>query len=83
MSTAVDTADVKIKVPSVENPELSKTKVLPNLDNMVLHALPTARRFFLVLASTFPVCSASFFSKSSALILTALVLNAVFCVGQR
>ena len=45
MSTAVDTADAKIKVPSVENLELSK--VLPNLDNIALHALPTAGRFLL------------------------------------
>ena len=59
------TADAKNKVPSVENPEL--TNVLPLKpgvgQNLAVHALSTARNFFLVLDNLyFPVHSSSFFS---------------------
>jgi len=42
-------ADTEIKVPSVENPELANVLLLkPGVDeNIAMHALPTARNFFL------------------------------------
>ena len=68
------TADAEIKVLSVENPGL--TNVLPLKlgvgQNIAMHASPTARNYFLVLISTFPVHSPSF--SSEPYFLTALVL---------
>ena len=58
------TVDAGIKVPSVENPEV--TSVLPlkpgEGQNIARYASPTARSSFLVLISTFPVHSPLFFS---------------------
>ena len=55
------TADAKVKVPSVENPEL--TNVLPGVCvSSAMHASPTARNFFFVLILTFPVHLPLFFS---------------------
>ena len=78
-----DTTDVEIKVPSVENSEL--TNVLPLKpgvgQNIATQASPTARNFFLVLISTFHL-SSFFLSKSSPYFLTSLVLtDAVSRVG--
>ena len=80
------TVDTEIKVPYVENPEL--TNVLPLKSGegqyVALHALPTARNYFLVLISTFLVHSPSFLSLQILYFLTALVLayfrDAVSCV---
>ena len=58
-SPAVGYWDTEIKVPSVENPEL--TNVLPLRpgvgQSIATHASPAAMNFFLVLISTFPVHS--------------------------
>ena len=85
-NSTVGTVPTEIKAPSAENPEL--TNVLPLKpgvsQNMAMHALPTARNFFLVLISTFLVHSLSFLcvSRSSPYCLTALVLaNAASCLG--
>ena len=57
------TVDAEIEVPSVEDPEV--TSVLPlkpgEGQNIARHASPTARSSFLVLISSFPVHSPSFF----------------------
>ena len=81
------TVDTEIKVPYVENPELTNALPLKSGEGqyVALHALPTARNYFLVLISTFPVHSPSFFLLLQILyILTALVLanfrDAVSCV---
>ena len=56
--------DAEIKVPSVENPEL--TNVLPVKpgvgQNIAMHAYPTARIFFFVLIFTYTAHSPSFLS---------------------
>ena len=66
--------DTEIKVPSVENSDL--TNVLPLKpavgQTIAMHALPTARILFIVI--TFQVPSPSFFSKSLHYFLTALVV---------
>ena len=57
------TVDAKIKVPSVENPELTDVLPLkPGVGQIIaMHASHTARNSFLVLILTFPVHSPSFF----------------------
>ena len=51
----MDTADAEIKVPSVVNPELANVLTLkPGVgQNLVVHALSTARNIFLVLDDLF------------------------------
>ena len=58
------TVDAGIKVPSVENPEVTSVFPLKPREgqNIARHASPTARSSFLLLISTFPVHSPSFFS---------------------
>ena len=71
------TVDTEIKVPYVENPELTNALPLKSGEGqyVALHALPTARNYFLVLISTFLVHSPSFFLLLQILyFLTALVL---------
>ena len=78
------TVDAGIKVPSVENPEVTSVFPLKPREgqNIARHASPTARSSFLLLISTFPVHSPSFFFKSFPYILAVLVLaNAVSSVG--
>ena len=57
------TTGAEIKVPSVENPELTNVFPLkPGVgQNVVTYASPASTHFFLVLISTFPVHSPSFF----------------------
>ena len=57
----------EIKVPTVENPELTDDVPLkPGVgQNITMHALPTAWNFFPVLISAFPVHSPSFYFRSS------------------
>ena len=50
--------DIEMKVPSVENPEL--TNLLP-LKHKAIHTSPFAGNFFFPLCSIFPVNSPSFF----------------------
>ena len=61
------TVDIEIKIPTVENPELTDDVPLkPGIgQNITTHALPTARNFFPVLISAFPVHSLSFYFRSS------------------
>ena len=88
---AVGTADAEFEPPPPPpppprlNPELSEVFPLTAGagQNIATYASHTARNFFLVLISIFPVHSASFFSKSSPYLSTALALiaNAVSRVG--
>ena len=79
------TADAEIKVPSVENLELTK---VPSFkfgvgQNVALRTSHTARNSA-SLISTFPFLSPSFSSKSSVHLLSALGLaNLVSCVGPQ
>ena len=61
LSAEVGNPDAEINIPSVGNPELTNVlDVQPRVgQNIALHALPTARNFFLVPSSTFPVQSLS------------------------
>ena len=54
-----DTRDAEIKVPFVENAELTNVFFRKHGTGQTIasHALPTARNFFFVLISTFPVHS--------------------------
>ena len=60
-SPEVGTADADIKVPSVENAEMTDVQPLRRGvgQNIATRALPTARNFFLVLISAFPAHSPS------------------------
>ena len=73
------TADADVRVPSVGNAELTYWYVLlwkpGEGQNMAMHASPTARNFFLVLISTFPVHSPSWQIVVSCCVSNILILK--------
>ena len=74
------TADAEIKIPSVENPELTNALPLkPGVcQNIAMHASPTTRNFFLVLILTLQVHSPSFIPNP----LPAVFVLAAFSVDR-